>query len=80
MLPLRDPNYDLFSSKQTATVEYWIRFFWNWKATDVSKYSHGKAWEIANDYELIPYEAVFISDDPVTLEDVERVKELATRY
>jgi hypothetical protein len=29
---------------------------------------------------FIPYEAVFISDEPVTIEDVERVKELATRY
>ncbi len=80
MLPLRDPNYDLFNSKQISIVEYWIRFFWGKTAKEVSDYSHGKAWSIAGMYELIPYEAVFISDDPVTLEDVASVKELAARY
>ena len=47
---------------------------------EVKTYSHGRAWEIAKEGELIPYEAVFISDEPVTFEDVEMVKELAAKY
>lgn len=80
VVALREPNYDLFSAKQISIVETWIRFFWNMEAKRVSDYSHGKAWSIADMYELIPYEAVFISDDPVTEEDVARVRELAAKY
>jgi Protein of unknown function (DUF4065) len=80
VLPLRDPNFDLFTARDISIVEGWIRFFWNKTAKVVSEYSHGKAWTLANESELIPYEAVFISDDPVTFEDVERVKELAKQY
>jgi hypothetical protein len=29
----------------------------------VSEYSHGKAWKLTGEMELIPYEAVFISDE-----------------
>ena len=38
------------------------------------------AWKIAKDGELIPYEAVFISDDPVTFEDIDLVRQLAAKY
>ena len=38
------------------------------------------AWKIAAEGKLIPYEAVFISDEPVTFEDVATVKELAAKY
>jgi len=77
---LREPNYDLFSAREIAIVEEHIRFFWNWPAKDISAYSHGMAWKLADDGDLIPYEAVFISDDPVTEEDVTRVKELAAEH
>ncbi len=80
LLPLQDPNYDLFSSREISIVDGWIRFFWNKTAKQVSEYSHGKAWKLAGESELIPYEAVFISDEPVTFEDVARVKELASQY
>ncbi len=77
---LREPNYDLFSAREIAIVEEHIRFFWNWPANDVSAYSHGMAWKLADEGDLIPYEAVFISDDPVTEEDVTRVKDLAAEH
>jgi hypothetical protein len=77
---LREPDYDLFSAREIAIVEEYIRFFWNWPAKDISNYSHGMAWKIADEGELLPYEAVFISDDPVTEEDVMRVKELAAEH
>jgi hypothetical protein len=80
VVALREPNYDLFDAKQISIVETWIRFFWNMSAKRVSEYSHGKAWSIALMYDLIPYEAVFISDDPITDEDVSRAKELAAKY
>ena len=39
---------------------------------EVSHLSHGKAWEVANDGQSIPYEAVFLSDDPIDAFDVAR--------
>jgi hypothetical protein len=80
LLPLQEPTFDFLSARDTFIVNRWIRFFWNMTAREVSEYSHGKAWSIAGDSELIPYEAVFISDEPVTFEDVAMVKELAAKY
>jgi len=80
IFPLQEPTFERLSARDVSLVDGWIRFFWNKTAKEVSEYSHGKAWKIAADSELIPYEAVFLSDEPVTFEDVERVKELAAKY
>ena len=80
LLPLQAPTFDLLSARDIAVVNGWIRFFWNMTAKRVSEYSHGRAWKLAKPSQLIPYEAVFISNEPVTFEDVDRVKELAARY
>ncbi len=80
VLPLKEPSFELFSAREISIVDSWIRFFWNKTARAISKYSHGKAWKLAGESELIPYEAAFISDEPVTCEEVERTKELAMRY
>jgi hypothetical protein len=80
VLPLQDPNFDLFLAREIAVVGEWIRFFWGKTAREISRRSHGRPWKLAQDAELIPYEAVFVSNDPVSLEDVARVKELAARY
>lgn len=77
VLPLQDPDSTMFSGGEISIVETWIRFFWNKSANEVSRFSHGKAWKLATMGEPIPYDAVFISDDPVTYDEVERVKELA---
>ena|SRR6266581_5573479 len=80
LFPLTEPTFNFLSARDIAVVNGWIRHFWGWTAKRVSEYSHGKAWTIAGDSELIPYESVFISDEPVTFEDVARAKELAAKY
>jgi hypothetical protein len=80
VLPLQDPDYELFTAREISIVDGWIRFFWNKTAKEVSEYSHGKAWALAGESELIPYEAVFISDAPITYDEVARAKELASQY
>lgn len=80
VLPLQEPDFDFFTGREISIVETWIRFFWNKSAKEVSRFSHGKAWKLATLGEPIPYDAVFISDDPVTLPEVERVKELAIQH
>jgi len=80
LFPLTEPTFNFLTGRDVAVVTGWIRHFWGWTAKRVSDYSHGKAWAIAGDSELIPYESVFISDEPVTFEDIARVKELAAKY
>ena len=81
IVPLRDPEYiGLFSVEEISIVDENIRFFWNMSAKDVSDSSHGMAWKLANDGDLIPYEAIFISDDSVTEDDVMRAKEIAKEH
>ncbi len=61
LFPLEAPTFDFLSARDVSVVDGWIQFFWNMTAKQVSEYSHGKAWKIAGELELIPYEAVFIS-------------------
>jgi hypothetical protein len=77
VLPLQDPDPAMFSGAEISIIETWIRFFWGKSAKEVSRFSHGKAWKLSTMGEAIPYDAVFISDDPITADEVERVKELA---
>jgi hypothetical protein len=80
LLPLQEPTFEFLQARDISIVESWIRRFWNITAKRISEYSHGKAWKITKDSALIPYEATFISDEPVTFEDVDKLKELATRF
>ena len=80
VLPLQEPSLNFLSARDISIVNEWIRFFWNMTAKRVSEYSHGKAWKLAQSSSLIPYEAVFISDEPVRDEDAEKVKNLAKRH
>ena len=80
LIPLRQPDYKLFTAEQIALVDKVIADLWDETATGVSKWSHGKAWEIAEDGQSIPYEAIFLSDDPIHRFDVLRTHELADQF
>lgn len=80
IVPLREPNLDVFSPTDIAVVDDVIRALWKKTAKGVSSLSHGKAWEVAADGASIPYEAVFLSDDPINRYDVARTKELARQF
>jgi len=80
VVPLRDPNLSLFAADDIAIVDEMIQRFWGRTATAVSELSHGIAWRVAGDRELIPYEAVFLSDEGLTEYDITRTHELAQKY
>ncbi len=77
---LREPNLSSFDGEQVAIVEQIIRHFWGSNATEVSNLSHGRAWRAAGDRESIPYEAAYISDEPVSQRDRELEKELSAAH
>ncbi len=62
----RKSNLDLFSSRDIALVDAIIEELSSLNGTDLSGLSHGIVWNILDDGEQIPYEAVLISDAPLS--------------
>jgi hypothetical protein len=77
IIALDEPNLDLFSAKEIALVDQIIDELKELSVDEVSKLSHGRAWKAAmHDYTDIPYEAAFVSDEPLLPEENARFKEL----
>lgn len=76
----REANLALFTAKEIALVDDIIQKLWGVNAADISNYTHRLAgWRIAEDQDNIPYESVFLSDEALTQDDVERAKELSNK-
>jgi hypothetical protein len=82
IIPQKNANLDkYFTSAQIALVDEMIRVFWNADAETTSEVSHKTAWKVFNNFkEPIPYEAALLSDDDITVDDIERTGELAKKY
>ena len=78
VVPLRSPDLSIFTAAEIAAVDKIVDAFWNHTATQVSEFSHGIAWKVAENKAPIPYEAVFLSDEPLTDYDRVRTAELAS--
>lgn len=76
ILPRREANLDLFSGPEVALVDGVIEAFSDATGSQLRDLSHGKAWQSVGWNQTIPYEAVFVSDEPYTEEDVARAHEL----
>lgn len=70
----RDADVSLFTSSEMAIVDEVIDEFWGKNAVDVSNQSHGIAWSSRRDGDSIPYEAAYLSDEPVTDDDIARTE------
>lgn len=80
VVPLRKPDLTLFSGRDIAIVDEVIARLWHKTATQVSEESHGVQWNTRALEDFIPYEASYLSDEPVTPADVERTAILAKKY
>lgn len=80
VLPLELADLEQFSGRDIALLDGVIHMFYGHTATCVSDFSHDRAWEAAEDYEPIPYEAALLSDEPPTEDDIARGHELADKY
>ncbi len=75
-----EPNLDIFRARDIALLDEIIRMNWGKTANEVSEASHGIAWEVAQDQQLIPYEAMLLSDQNVTEDDIARAQELIRQH
>jgi Protein of unknown function (DUF4065) len=64
----------LFSADELQLADEILQELWESSATEVSERSHGFiGWQVADFYEVIPYETVFVGDPqtPVTEDEIE---------
>jgi hypothetical protein len=79
-VPLREPDLTSFSADDIAVVDEVIEILWGKTAEEVSEMSHGIAWRAARDEQSIPYQAAYLSNEPLTHDDCDRARELANEY
>ncbi len=72
----RRPDVSVFSESELDLIRSLVKENWGKSATAMSNDSHGLAWKTRTNGELIPYEAEYISDEPVTVRDIERTRQL----
>ena len=80
IIPLREPNLDLFKARDIALVEEVIDDLRGRNATEVSDMAHGLAWQVAKEGEIIPYETVLLWNFGTDEEDVEEAKQLIEEH
>jgi len=78
---LRPPNLDAFSAKQIALVDAVIEALANVDATAASTWSHMMVgWKVAEMNETIPYETIFLTEEPPNEIDILRGLEVAKEH
>ncbi len=81
IIALREANLDdYFKPHDIALVDQIIEELSDLNASEVSRRSHDLAWQVAGDYEVIPYEAVFIYDRELDEHEITKAHELASKY
>ncbi len=77
---LRSPNLKIFSGEEIALVDFIIDALSDCDAKTVSDLSHRMiGWQIATQGETIPYETVFLSNEPLTEAEISRGLEIAAK-
>ena len=80
IIPLRKPYLDDFTRDELALVDEIIEQMWGQTADEVSDASHDIRWRTLNDRDPIPYESAFLSDEPITDEDINLTNRLADEH
>ena len=81
VIPLRNANLDDFTARDIALVEEVIDDCTDFNAKWISLLSHGTAWKVAGEKEIIPYTAFFLSDrQQLTEEDIEEGQSLIKQH
>lgn len=80
VVALREASLDCFKARDIAMEHTVIQWLWGVSAHEASDRSHGRVWKMMQNKERVPYESIFISDEPLTAYDIARSKELALKY
>jgi hypothetical protein len=80
LCPVGTPDLGMFNGYEMGAIGTSIATFCKVNATDISKMSHGRAWECANMGERIPYQAFLLSSEPMTDEDEIWATEMQAKF
>lgn len=80
IVALRSADLSIFSGEEIALVDTVINSLTKMNSDQVSEWSHIRAWKTRYDHDLLPYESIFLSDEPVTVGDISRTEELARKF
>jgi hypothetical protein len=76
----READLSGFDALDIATVDRVIADLKVMNANDVSEASHGIAWESTPDNEYMPYQAAFLSDEPLTDDELAALRMLIEEH
>jgi hypothetical protein len=80
-LALRKANLEAFTADEIALVDDLIDKHWDDDADSISRTSHNYVgWKMTKNGDSIPYGSIFLSDAPLTEEEIYRGQELAKEY
>lgn len=80
VVPLRKSDLTVFTGRDISVVDQVIAELWGKTGTQVSVESHGVQWQTRALRNDIPYEAAYLSDEPITPADIERTAALAKQF
>lgn len=82
LLALREPVRSRFTDAELAIVDQVIQDLKHDNATTVSERSHREliGWRITGEYEEIPYDTIFLSDDQPSEADVRWAQDVARQH
>lgn len=70
-------DLSVFSQAEKSFIDFVIKALWDENGSQVSDISHHEpGWKIADDGEVIPYQAVFLSSRELTADDIRRGQEV----
>jgi hypothetical protein len=73
LIAKRPPNLSLFTQAEKQHVDAVIRALWNRNGIEASELSHREpGWKLARERQTIPYEAVFLSPEDLTPDDIDQ--------
>ena len=78
---LREPDLGVFSPQEIALIDEVIQALESARADTVSELSHSMVgWKVTEEGENIPYETIFLSDEPLSEAEKQRGMSLARRF
>jgi len=80
LIARREADLDEFKPRDIALIDGIIETLRGVSGSDISEVSLDRAWESVGDYEMIPYEAAYISGEPLTERDLAVAYEMITEH
>ena len=80
LVALREADLSIFHVGEIEIVDEIIERFADSTGTELSELSHDIRWKTVTENTFMPYEMVWMSDEPITSQDIARTKELASKH